>query len=108
MLSLQSPNILRQPFRLSLICLLATGALFYALPGRVHSLNRNSSQNLAPELNTGALNIARTGHTATLLQNGKVLVAGGRDGASIYNTAVIALEVVDHTPVTGSKISAVL
>ncbi|MBI1765148.1 MAG: hypothetical protein HYR56_27365, partial [Acidobacteria bacterium] len=44
----------------------------------------------------GTLALAREGHTATLLQNGKVLVAGGRNGSTIYNSA----ELFD--PTTGS------
>jgi len=41
---------------------------------------------------TGSLNTARGSHTATLLQNGAVLVAGGFDGialasAEVYNAA---------------------
>ncbi len=36
---------------------------------------------------TGTLNIARNHHTATLLQDGKVLVVGGRNGTSILDSA---------------------
>jgi WD40 repeat protein len=36
---------------------------------------------------TASLNTARSGHTATLLPNGKVLVAGGRNATSSLNTA---------------------
>src|SRR5438552_8635920 len=36
---------------------------------------------------TGSLATARVGHTATLLPNGKVLVAGGSAGAELYDQA---------------------
>ena len=45
---------------------------------------------------TGSLNAYRVGHTAILLQNGQVLVAGGRDNglnilssAELYNPAAL-------------------
>src|SRR5205085_2059459 len=47
--------------------------------------------------NTGSLNTARYGHTATLLPNGKVLVAGG-GGYSGYN--ITSAELYD--PASGS------
>src|SRR5207237_4401066 len=40
---------------------------------------------------TGDLNVARDGHTATLLQSGKVLVVGGNrgaNGAELYDPAI--------------------
>ena len=46
---------------------------------------------------TGSLNTARYCHTATLLPNGKVLVAGGYDGNSGYLTSA---ELYD--PATGT------
>jgi N-acetylneuraminic acid mutarotase len=45
---------------------------------------------------TGSLNTARRGHTATLLQNGKVLVAGGSDRANRVKTAEL------YDPETGA------
>ena len=46
---------------------------------------------------TGNLNVARSGHTATLLQNGKVLVVGGGydllDSTELYDPATGVLSV---------------
>jgi hypothetical protein len=45
---------------------------------------------------TGALNTPRTGHTATLLANGEVLVVGGEDSAGVLTTAEL------YNPTTGT------
>ena len=45
---------------------------------------------------TADLNVARKGHTATLLANGKVLVAGGVGGGQFLNTAEV------YDPVAGA------
>ncbi len=45
---------------------------------------------------TGALKFARKGHFAVLLQNGRVLVAGGKSGNSFLSTAEI------YDPVSGA------
>ena len=45
---------------------------------------------------TGGLNIARSAHTATLLQSGMVLVAGGRDNNSMLDSAEL------YDPATGT------
>ena len=44
---------------------------------------------------TGAMTVARRGHTATLLSNGKVLVTGGTDGTAVLKSAEI------YDPATG-------
>jgi N-acetylneuraminic acid mutarotase len=46
---------------------------------------------------TGSLNHARTAATATLLQNGKVLIVGGQDNAG---TLLSSAEIYD--PTTGT------
>src|SRR5260221_14494310 len=46
--------------------------------------------------NTGSLNTARFSHTATLLQNGKVLVAGGTVGTTAFSSAEL------YDPATGT------
>jgi hypothetical protein len=48
---------------------------------------------------TGSLNIARRDHTATLLQNGEVLVAGGTDVDNNFTTALASAEL--YNPTTG-------
>ena len=49
---------------------------------------------------TGNLGGARYGHTATLLPNGKVLIAGGNNGSANLNTAEL------YDPATGAFASA--
>jgi uncharacterized protein (TIGR03437 family) len=80
--------------RVSLLCLLTTYILLHPLPAHLHSSNRAVS--FAPAFTTGPLGTPREGHTATLLQNGRVLVAGGRSGGTILDTAEI------YDPVTAS------
>src|SRR5262245_62212856 len=51
----------------------------------------------APWVNTSGLNVARNSHTATLLPNGQVLVAGG-----ILNTGGTTNSAELYDPATGS------
>jgi uncharacterized protein (TIGR03437 family) len=97
-----SPSVsFKYALRFTLLCLLVAWALLRPLPSSVQSASQLSTQpSLAPEISTGALNTAREGHTATLLQNGKVLVAGGRNGGAIYNNAEI------YDPLTAAWSSA--
>jgi len=39
--------------------------------------------------NTGSLKTPRYGHTATLLQNNQILIAGGRNGSTVLRSAEI-------------------
>jgi hypothetical protein len=52
--------------------------------------------------NTGSLNIGRVLHTATLLPNGKVLVAGGDNGGGILSSAELYDPASGTWSVTGS------
>ena len=55
---------------------------------------------------TGSLATARNGHTATLLPNGKVLVAGGRNGNSILASAELYDPASGTWSATGSLVFA--
>ena len=73
------------------ISVLALSTLLFAAGLTGVKANAASSGTFA---STGSLNTARYDHTATLLQNGEVLVAGGLDAsgnplasAELYNTA---------------------
>src|SRR5919108_4177301 len=48
-----------------------------------------SSLSLAQILGTGQLNTERRGHTATLLQNGKILIVGGENQSGILSQAEV-------------------
>src|SRR6478672_2596973 len=70
--------------------LLSIAALFLAFVAAQSAL-------AAPWVNTGPLNLARNSHTATLLPNGQVLVAGG-----ILNTGGTTNSVELYDPATGT------
>jgi len=51
----------------------------------------------------GPMNVARTGHTATMLQNGKVLVAGGLDA---NNNGIATAEIYDPVANTWTTVAS--
>jgi hypothetical protein len=54
---------------------------------------------------TGYMGYARYGHAATLLDDGKVLISGGKDGAHIHKTAELYSVIYqDFFPITGTMI----
>ncbi len=55
---------------------------------------------------TGSMATARSGHTATLLTNGKILIAGGRDTASSVSSAELYDPVTGNFTATGSMATA--
>jgi N-acetylneuraminic acid mutarotase len=86
---------------LSLVFAATIAAPGYAQDRRSISM-RSSSQTWVP---TGKLNGARWGHTATLLPNGRVLVAGGRANDRSLATAEIYDPVKGSWSSTGSMIA---
>jgi len=85
-------------FTWSLMCLiLAMVGLLSEAVLVLGPTKRVSAQEAGPSWSlTGSLNTARTGHTATLLANGKVLVAGGGNGGGPLNSAEL------YDPATGT------
>ncbi len=88
--------------RLMLLCLLGSYTL---LQPHVHSFSKSPTQNFAPDFTTGPLGLPREGHSATLLQNGKVLVVGGRGGGTIFDTAEVYDPVMASWWPTNNKLS---
>ena len=77
--------------------ILLTGMVVAGLLGN-RSVNAVASSSGTFTL-TGSLNTARRDHTATLLQNGEVLVAGGTDVNNNLTTALASAEL--YNPTTG-------
>lgn len=57
-------------------------------------------------VNTGTPNLARDCHTATLLQNGMVLIAGGRSGNNTLSSAELYDPTTGTFTLTGSLLTA--
>jgi len=55
---------------------------------------------------TGSMTVARTNHTATLLSNGKVLIAGGYDGTKVLASAELYDPAAGTFTATGSMTTA--
>src|SRR5262245_41274482 len=61
-----------------------------------------SAQGALPFVNTGSLTSSRYSHTATLLNNGKVLVAGGYNGSAFLASAELYDQATGTWTNTGS------
>ena len=77
--------------------------------------NRNITSNVATLtikgvsgtfVNTGTPSIARNCHTATLLQNGMVLIAGGRNGNTVLSSAELYDPTTGNFTATGSLVTS--
>ncbi len=81
-----------------LLCLiLALAGLIGATTLALKPAGRASAQAPGPRWSlTGSLNVGRFGHTATLLPNGQVLVAGGIDAGQVLSSAEL------YDPATGT------
>jgi hypothetical protein len=66
------------------------------ITGASNAIQVSSAEPSGTFTSTGSMEIARAGHTATLLQNGTVLIAGGENSAGPLATAEI------YNPATGT------
>jgi WD40 repeat protein len=102
----QAPPFLLRLAAAALITAVAVGGAFYLsrptqpATGGPTAVPSEGSSSVKPDLSswssTGKLLTARSGHTATLLPDGKVLVAGGHLGNQVLATAEI------YDPTTGT------
>jgi hypothetical protein len=88
----QTRNIARHALGLTLVLIVATFALESVALARVDP----------SWIPTGSMNTPRADHTATLLLNGKVLVAGGYNAGTILNSAELYDPASGTWSVTGS------
>ena len=69
----------------SLVLLLILGVVAGCNVGQIHNLSDDTSS-VAPAAN---MNVARSAHTATLLPNGDVLIAGGMNSNESYSDTIV-------------------
>src|SRR5712664_2110503 len=90
-------SIMSAPRALHTATALSNGRILLVGGTRIVNFGQRLAQNSAdvfdPATNTfastGSMTTARFQHTATLLPNGQVVVAGGNDGVNVFNTAEI-------------------
>ena len=74
------------------MCLLVPLSLLLVVLGLLRSVEVTHASGSGTWMTTGSMSVARFSHTATLLPNGKVLVAGGR---SSFGTFLASAELYD-------------
>jgi WD40 repeat protein len=86
--------------------IVATDTVTPAITGSSNSVQVTASVNLHGFHSTGDMGDERAGQTATLLTNGKVLIAGGADTSGAVATAELYDPATGKFTATGSMISA--